>query len=142
MSTLKYLKDVKTLSNVQPNEISKVYHMEMLRQFTEAKMTNPNLKQKELCTLIGSSPSKIKRVRKELNVPSPYRIAPSHAKQKPKTTKCKVCGEVYVSEQGMLTHCRARSKICNEHKEYLTSLSAKLLSQSDSTGEQLFTNKK
>jgi AraC-like DNA-binding protein len=64
---------IKKLSSLNLNEVDKYYKTSKYLDFMKVKNTNSGLKQKEICQQLGISDSSIKRIRKELGVPSPYR---------------------------------------------------------------------
>ena len=67
------LKDVKTLSIIQPEHIRKYDRMDIVIKFMQAKKEHPDYKKNQLCALIGVSDSYLKRVMKDLDIKSFYR---------------------------------------------------------------------
>jgi hypothetical protein len=67
------LKDIKTLSTIQPVHIRKYDRMDVVVKFMQAKKEHPDYKKNQLCALIGISDSYLKRVMKDLDIKSFYR---------------------------------------------------------------------
>jgi hypothetical protein len=67
------LKDIKTLSSIQPEHIRKYDRMDIVIKFMQAKKEHPDYKKNQLCALIGVSDSYLKRVMKDLDIKSFYR---------------------------------------------------------------------
>jgi hypothetical protein len=67
------LKDIKTLSTIQPEHIRKYDRMDIVIKFMQAKKEHPDYKKNQLCSLIGVSDSYLKRVMKDLDIKSFYR---------------------------------------------------------------------
>jgi hypothetical protein len=67
------LKDIKTLSSIQPEHIRKYDRMDIVIKFIQAKKEHPDYNKNQLCALIGVSDSYLKRVMKDLDIKSFYR---------------------------------------------------------------------
>ena len=67
------LKDIKTLSSIQPEHIRKYDCMDIVIKFMQAKKEYPDYNKNQLCSLIGVSDSFLKRVMKVLDIKSFYR---------------------------------------------------------------------
>src|SRR5438093_8568239 len=65
-------------STLDLNDVERYYKVNKYVKFMEAKHNNPSLKQKRICERIGTSDSTIKRIRKDLNITSPYRSTTTH----------------------------------------------------------------
>ena len=64
-----------TEKNLTPDLFSKSEKYRTLLRFSEARRLNPHASQSQLCKSIGTSPSTMERIRKDLNVTSPYRYS-------------------------------------------------------------------
>ena len=74
MNELEKIESIKeTISNFDPNLITKFSKMKKLLQFEEAKSAQPNLTQDQICKKIGISTSSMQRIRKDVNMQSPYK---------------------------------------------------------------------
>ena len=62
------LKDIKTLSTIQPEHIRKYDRMDVVIKFMQAKKEHPDYNENQLCALIGVSDSYLKRVMKDLDI--------------------------------------------------------------------------
>lgn len=78
------LLEIQSLSNFDPNNLNKIYKLDLMNKFMNAKTANPHLNQEQLCRMIGTSPSTIKRIRMDLNIKSPYRYDVSLKNKQPK----------------------------------------------------------
>jgi hypothetical protein len=67
------LKDIKTLSTIQPEHIRKYDRMDIVIKFMQAKKEHPDYNKNQLCSSIGVSDSYLKRVMKDLDIKSFYR---------------------------------------------------------------------
>ena len=67
------LKDIKTLSSIQPEYIRKYDRMDIVIKFMQAKKEHPDYDKNQVCSLIGVSDSYLKRVMKDLDIKSFYR---------------------------------------------------------------------
>jgi hypothetical protein len=67
------LKDIKTLSSIQTEDIRKYDRMDIVIKFMQAKKEHPDYNKNQLCALIGVSDSYLKRVMKDLDIKSFYR---------------------------------------------------------------------
>ncbi len=67
------IKDIKALSTVEPEQIRKYDRMNVVVKFMEAKNAHPDFNKLQLCKSIGVSDSYLKRVMKDLDIPSFYR---------------------------------------------------------------------
>ena len=56
------LKDIKSISTIEPDNIRKYDRMDVVIKFMQAKKEHPDYKKNQLCTLIGVSDSYLKRV--------------------------------------------------------------------------------
>jgi hypothetical protein len=74
--------------------LSKVEKIRTIVRFNKAKKSNPNLSQSALCKSIGTTVATIERIRKDLNVPSPYRYSVS-TKTEAQKEKAKYRQKVY-----------------------------------------------
>ena len=84
---LENLSNIKHLTDFDPNGLNKLYKLNLANKFINAKAANPGLTQDQLCKMIGTSSSTMKRVRTDLNLNSPYRYdIPLKHKQKKKET--------------------------------------------------------
>ena len=87
---LENLSNIKHLTDFDPNGLNKLYKLNIANKFMNAKAANPGLTQDQLCKMIGTSSSTMKRVRTDLNLTSPYRYdVPLKHKQKKKETETK-----------------------------------------------------
>jgi AraC-like DNA-binding protein len=64
---------IQLLSSINLNNVDKVYKTSKYLDFMKMKNANSKLTQKEICQQLNISDSSMKRIRKELGVPSPYR---------------------------------------------------------------------
>ena len=86
--SLQFLKDIKTLSTIQPEHIRKYDRMDVVVKFMQAKKEHPDYNKNQLCALIGVSDSYLKRVMKDLDIKSFYRHdIPINKKYKKKSNK-------------------------------------------------------
>ena len=67
------LSSIKEVSSLNPNDIKKVYNMEIHRKFMIEKINNPKLNQAQIAGRLGVSVSKLQRIRTDLEINSPYR---------------------------------------------------------------------
>ena len=67
------IKDIKALSTIEPEQIRKYDRMNVVVKFMEAKNAHPDFSKLQLCKSIGVSDSYLKRVMKDLDIPSFYR---------------------------------------------------------------------
>ena len=67
------IKDIKALSTIEPEQIRKYDRMNVVVKFMEAKSAHPDFSKLQLCKSIGVSDSYLKRVMKDLDIPSFYR---------------------------------------------------------------------
>lgn len=67
------LNEFKLLSEINPEDITKVHKINIIFKFMNIKAAQPNLTQEQICKKLGISSSTIKRIRQDLNVKSPYR---------------------------------------------------------------------
>jgi hypothetical protein len=67
------LKDIKTLSSIQPEHIRKYDRMDVVVKFMQAKKEHPDYNKNQLCSSIGVSDSYLKWVMKDLDIKSFYR---------------------------------------------------------------------
>src|SRR6202042_3780775 len=67
------LNEFKLLSEINPEDITKVHKLNIVFKFMNIKAEQPNLTQEQICKKLGISSSTIKRIRQDLNVKSPYR---------------------------------------------------------------------
>src|SRR5271163_522459 len=67
------IKDIKALSTIEPEQIRKYDRMNVVVKFMEAKNAHPDFSKTQLCKSIGVSDSYLKRVMKDLDIPSFYR---------------------------------------------------------------------
>jgi hypothetical protein len=82
------LKDIKTLSSIQPEHIRKYDRMDVVIKFMQAKKEHPDYNKNQLCASIGVSDSYLKRVMKDLDIKSFYRHdIPINNKNNKKTNK-------------------------------------------------------
>ncbi len=85
------IKDIKALSTVEPEQIRKYDRMNVVVKFMEAKNAHPDFNKLQLCKSIGVSDSYLKRVMKDLDIPSFYRheipVNNNKNKNKPTTPK-------------------------------------------------------
>jgi hypothetical protein len=68
------LQSIAVTGNIDANLINRNFKLEKLAKFNEMKLEHPKMKQVDICRLIGTSDSTLKRIRKDLNVSSPYRF--------------------------------------------------------------------
>lgn len=82
------LNEFKLLSEINPEDITKVHKINIIFKFMNIKAAQPNLTQEQICKKLGISSSTIKRIRQDLNVKSPYRYdVPLKSKKSTNTTK-------------------------------------------------------
>ena len=67
------IKDIKALSTIEPEQIRKYDRMNVVVKFMEAKNAHPDFSKSQLCKSVGVSDSYLKRVMKDLDIPSFYR---------------------------------------------------------------------
>ena len=67
------LEEISRNSEIDPNAFSKVYKLQIIKDFTAIREKNKKLNQEQICKLLGTSVSTIIRIRKDLNIPSPFR---------------------------------------------------------------------
>jgi hypothetical protein len=72
-STRVLLSSIDQFSKMDPNAIEKFYKLTKSAEFMKMKLTNPNLRQKDICGRMGVSEYSITRTRKDLGIISPYR---------------------------------------------------------------------
>jgi len=68
-----YLLKLKELENFDTNLITKFKRISIASKFADLKEQYPNMKQNELCKSIGTSSSSMQRIRKDLNMNSPFK---------------------------------------------------------------------
>src|SRR5438477_9212516 len=79
------LDDVMRRAQMDPNDIIKHSRLLQMMKFQQAKEDNPHLNQEQLCSLIGTSKSKVYRNQMDLNMDSFYRHkVPLKHRRKPK----------------------------------------------------------
>ena len=79
------LDDVMRRAQMDPNDIIKHSKLLQMMKFQQAKEDNPHLNQEQLCSLIGTSKSKVYRNQMDLNMDSFYRHkVPLKHRRKPK----------------------------------------------------------
>ena len=87
---LENLSNIKHLIDFDPNGLNRLYKLNIANKFMNVKAANPSLTQDQLCKMIGTSSSTMKRIRTDLNLTSPYRYdVPLKHKQKKKETEIK-----------------------------------------------------
>ena len=62
------------------------YKLDKMAKFKEIKSINPKLKQSEIARELKISTSTLQRCRKEINMPSPYRIPPGNTNTRKQKT--------------------------------------------------------
>jgi Zn-dependent peptidase ImmA (M78 family) len=72
-STRNLLSSIDQFSKMDPNAIEKFYKLAKSSEFMKMKLSNPNLRQKDICDRMGVSEYSITRTRKDLGIISPYR---------------------------------------------------------------------
>ena len=114
---LENLSNIKHLTDFDPNGLNKLYKLNIANKFMNAKAANPGLTQDQLCKMIGTSSSTMKRVRTDLNLTSPYRYdVPLKHKQK-KETKTKTETEIVEKQTITSKPTRGRPKKKESNKE-------------------------
>ena len=78
------LQQISRTSNLDANQISRQYKLNLMADFMRIKYENPRLKQSEIADRLGCSSSTLQRYRNDINMLSPYRI---HQKSSSKRTK-------------------------------------------------------
>ena len=58
--------------SIDPNSINRLYKLNMMLDFMEARFKNPGMTQKQICSQLGTSDSTIKRYRNDIDMDSPY----------------------------------------------------------------------
>lgn len=81
---LQNLMNVQALVDFDPNGINKLYKLNLANKFMNVKAENPSLNQDQICKMLGTSSSTMKRIRTDLKLNSPYRydIPLKHNKKK------------------------------------------------------------
>ena len=67
------LETISSSANIDANSINRNYKLRQAAIFNAIKEANPHLKSKEIALQMGTSPSTLQRIRKDINMKSPYR---------------------------------------------------------------------
>jgi len=71
------IRETAALSKINKDDFGKnfqnSYQLHLIKEFQRIKLENPGLKKKEICKMIGVSDSSLKRMMRDLNIPSFYR---------------------------------------------------------------------
>ncbi len=67
------LENIASSPTIDSNSINRNYKLRQTAIFNALREANPHLKSKELAEQMGTSPSTLQRIRKDLNMKSPYR---------------------------------------------------------------------
>jgi AraC-like DNA-binding protein len=78
------LENIASSSTIDSNSINRNYKLRQTAIFNALREANPHLKSKELAEQMGTSPSTLQRIRKDLNMKSPYRYDIATPKRKKK----------------------------------------------------------
>ena len=72
------LNEIKKTANMNPNLLMRHHNLKLMNDFMYIKYQNPKMKQSEVANQLNFSSSTIQRYRKDINMPSPYRINPKN----------------------------------------------------------------
>ena len=81
------LSEIKKISNMNPNLITKHYKLKLMKDFMNIKYQIPKMTQSEISNQLGMSSSTLQRYRNDINMISPYRNNPKNVKKQQKKAK-------------------------------------------------------
>jgi hypothetical protein len=97
LSAIKYSKDITNY------DFEKNYRLNQIKPYYDTIAHNPNISKIEACKITGISPSTCDRIRKELNLISPFRFNKKiNRRSKKKTQKIKAKNKTKLTKGGTI----------------------------------------
>lgn len=137
--------------SIDPKKLNQIYKLNLHNKFLLMKSEKPNLTQHQICKALGTSESTMKRIRKDLDIQSPYRFNIPLKKSTTSSSEkieCDKCNTICKNEIGLKIHrisCDKKfqidtSKSIKNNKIKLKGNSKVKLAGNFSTGEELINN--